>query len=195
MSRPLDVWGECLFPPFFSFDSISRKSCLCFLPLIFGFFFNLSIIDHISFLKLHNHIHPRAITEFSYRYRSNEKAFIYLSFLLGSSPSPSTATPSANETPKTNGSLKAPSAGPASTSTSQSQPIPPPTSSETPPPPVAPHRSDELDHLLQNLEKDGMPAMDISDNEFAKSHARYLVGGRAEVTDERVFRFGQYFRR
>lgn len=34
-----------------------------------------------------------------------------------------------------------------------------------------------------------MSAIDLSDNELAKSHARYLVGGKANVCDERVFRF------
>lgn len=34
-----------------------------------------------------------------------------------------------------------------------------------------------------------MQALDISDNELAKSHCRYLVGGRADVPDERLFRF------
>lgn len=34
-----------------------------------------------------------------------------------------------------------------------------------------------------------MKALDISDNELAKSHARYLVGGKAKVQDERMFRF------
>lgn len=35
-----------------------------------------------------------------------------------------------------------------------------------------------------------MEALDISEDEFAKAHVRHLVGGRAEVKDERVFRFG-----
>lgn len=34
-----------------------------------------------------------------------------------------------------------------------------------------------------------MEPRDISDNEMAKSHARYLIGGRKKVENERVFRF------
>lgn len=34
-----------------------------------------------------------------------------------------------------------------------------------------------------------MEAVDLSDNEMAKSHARYLIGGKANVKDERIFRF------
>ena len=36
-----------------------------------------------------------------------------------------------------------------------------------------------------------MRGQDISDDEFAKSHARYLVGGKYNVPHERIFRFGQ----
>ena len=35
-----------------------------------------------------------------------------------------------------------------------------------------------------------MQGFDISDDELAKSHVRYLVGGRLKVPDERIFRFG-----
>ncbi|KAI8872703.1 threonine dehydratase [Ramicandelaber brevisporus] len=34
-----------------------------------------------------------------------------------------------------------------------------------------------------------MHATDLSHNELAKSHARYLVGGRSSVPNERLFRF------
>lgn len=37
-----------------------------------------------------------------------------------------------------------------------------------------------------------MKGFDISDNEFAKSHARYMIGGSTAVENERVFRFGQF---
>lgn len=36
-----------------------------------------------------------------------------------------------------------------------------------------------------------MHGEDISDNELAKSHIRYLVGGRFVVPDERLFSFGK----
>lgn len=37
-----------------------------------------------------------------------------------------------------------------------------------------------------------MSAHDISDNELAKSHVRYLVGGRTYVPDERLISFGMF---
>jgi hypothetical protein len=37
----------------------------------------------------------------------------------------------------------------------------------------------------------GIEASDLSENEFAKSHVRHLVGGRGSVNDERLFRFGE----
>ncbi|CZT15515.1 probable threonine dehydratase, biosynthetic [Ramularia collo-cygni] len=47
---------------------------------------------------------------------------------------------------------------------------------------------DVLD-LLQRLEKEGMTARDISGDEIAKSHIRYLVGGRSTAENERLFAF------
>jgi threonine dehydratase len=52
------------------------------------------------------------------------------------------------------------------------------------------NREQELPKILQNLELNGMHGQDISDNEMAKSHARYLVGGRSKVENERLYRFG-----
>ncbi|KAJ1913065.1 threonine deaminase [Mycoemilia scoparia] len=51
----------------------------------------------------------------------------------------------------------------------------------------------EVPHILQELEKRGMKGTDISDNEMAKCHARYMVGGRStspgHVKNERLYRF------
>lgn len=41
------------------------------------------------------------------------------------------------------------------------------------------------------MKEEGMEACDLSDNEFAKSHVRHMVGGRSDVTEERVIRFGE----
>lgn len=103
-----------------------------------------------AFLELHSKILPRAVTEFSYRYSSPSKAFIYLSFSLSSST----------------------------------------------------EREQELQTIIDSinisLDKNNPPnaaedktfrAIDISSNELAKSHARYLVGGRSHVPNERLFRF------
>ena len=35
-----------------------------------------------------------------------------------------------------------------------------------------------------------MTGYDISDDEMAKSHARYMIGGASDVPNERIFRFG-----
>ncbi|KAF2103165.1 threonine dehydratase I [Rhizodiscina lignyota] len=50
-------------------------------------------------------------------------------------------------------------------------------------------RSRDLADLLERLENEGMHAKDLSDDELAKSHIRYLVGGRSGVADERLFSF------
>lgn len=47
----------------------------------------------------------------------------------------------------------------------------------------------EVPELLASLAAEGFSADDVSDNEMAKSHARYMVGGKSRVPDERVFRF------
>lgn len=50
-------------------------------------------------------------------------------------------------------------------------------------------RHTEVPEIITRLKAQDMNATDISDNEFAKSHAKYLVGGRSKVPDERVYRF------
>ena len=51
-------------------------------------------------------------------------------------------------------------------------------------------RDKEVAEILAALEKQDMKGNDISDNEFAKSHARYMIGGSPVVPNERIFRFG-----
>ncbi|KAK9451677.1 tryptophan synthase beta subunit-like PLP-dependent enzyme [Limtongia smithiae] len=51
------------------------------------------------------------------------------------------------------------------------------------------NRDLEVSQVLEDLVLEGMKGIDISDNELAKTHARYLVGGRAKVDNERIFRF------
>jgi len=51
-------------------------------------------------------------------------------------------------------------------------------------------RAQEVADVLERLAKEDMQGVDISDDELAKAHGRYLVGGRADVEHERVFRFG-----
>ncbi|KAI9067291.1 threonine ammonia-lyase [Trametes sanguinea] len=89
-----------------------------------------------SFIALHDIIHPRATTEFVYRYFHPERAQIFLSFQLQTT-----------------------------------------------------NRAQEVSELLTTLENGGMKGFDISDDEMAKSHARYMIGGCIEVPNERLFRF------
>lgn len=111
-----------------------------------------------AFLALHDHIHPRAVTEFVYRYSSPTRAHILLSFYL-STPSVSEA---AQKQQQQDGARR-----------------------------LSPQerRRQELQGVMDGMQQSGMSALDISDNELAKAHARYLVGGRSDVPNERLYRF------
>jgi threonine dehydratase len=50
-------------------------------------------------------------------------------------------------------------------------------------------RDSDLTDLMKRLAVDNMTVVDVSDDELAKSHVRYLVGGRADCPDERLFAF------
>lgn len=51
------------------------------------------------------------------------------------------------------------------------------------------HRSD-ADELCSLFESNGFPTIDITDNEMAKTHLRYMVGGHSALaTNERLVRF------
>nr|POE77631.1 threonine dehydratase, mitochondrial [Quercus suber] len=50
-------------------------------------------------------------------------------------------------------------------------------------------RTRDLADLTQRLGNAGMTAKDFSGNELAKSHIRYLVGGRSDAENERLFAF------
>ncbi|RPD57486.1 threonine ammonia-lyase [Lentinus tigrinus ALCF2SS1-7] len=89
-----------------------------------------------SFFLLHDKIHPRATTEFVYRYHDPQRAQIFLSFQLETTS-----------------------------------------------------RTKEVSELIAALEQLDMKAVDISDDEMAKSHARYMIGGCTKVPNERMFRF------
>ena len=53
-------------------------------------------------------------------------------------------------------------------------------------------RRKEVSEVLSTLEERGMKGYDISDDEMAKSHSRYMIGGAQRVENERLFRFGTY---
>ena len=54
------------------------------------------------------------------------------------------------------------------------------------------NRSKEIEDVLNELDAQGMKGHDISGDELAKTHARYMIGGRKFVEHERIFRFGEY---
>lgn len=89
-----------------------------------------------SFKNMIRQVHPRAITEFSYRYSDPKDAHIYISFKVQNLE---------NEVPK----------------------------------------------VLDAWKQHGMHGWDVSHNELAKTHARYMVGGRGRPANERVFRFSK----
>ncbi len=47
----------------------------------------------------------------------------------------------------------------------------------------------EKHELLSELARRGYPVTDLSDNEMAKLHIRHMVGGRAEASNELLYRF------
>jgi hypothetical protein len=51
-------------------------------------------------------------------------------------------------------------------------------------------RTAAVNGIVDALAKDGMEAWDLSEDDMSKDHARYLIGGKVDVVDERVFRFG-----
>jgi len=180
-----------------------------------------------QFLDLYqNHIHPRTVTEVSYRYGGavgKGQAHIFISFLLSTPPGADVgsalaglaeeeeeegvkaptlgvaaaavanldlgaARGSTSEAPSSNLDLGA-ARGSTSEAPSSARPgqvrrgsAGATTDDLRPPAP-------ELSDLLDKLEVSGMPAIDISGNELAKAHARYIVGGRVNVKYERIFRF------
>lgn len=48
----------------------------------------------------------------------------------------------------------------------------------------------EVADVLEKWRTKGMEGWDVSHNELAKTHARYMMGGRGRPEHERVFRFG-----
>lgn len=55
---------------------------------------------------------------------------------------------------------------------------------------IAIHNREEANKLIARLQSDGLPAIDLTDNEVAKLHLRHLVGGHApQAEHEEVYRF------
>ena len=47
----------------------------------------------------------------------------------------------------------------------------------------------DFDGIINNLRENNFACLDVTHNELAKGHIRYLAGGRSNVPHERVFRF------
>ncbi|MDX9700353.1 MAG: threonine ammonia-lyase, biosynthetic [Rhodocyclaceae bacterium] len=55
---------------------------------------------------------------------------------------------------------------------------------------VTVHNRGEAGRIVEMLERHALPAIDLTDDEMAKTHIRYMVGGRApHVENERLYRF------
>jgi threonine dehydratase len=48
---------------------------------------------------------------------------------------------------------------------------------------------EEREKIFEELKSQGYPILDITENEVAKLHLRYMVGGHAKAENERLFRF------
>jgi threonine dehydratase len=51
------------------------------------------------------------------------------------------------------------------------------------------HGRKQKDEILERLTRAGLPVVDLTMNEMAKLHVRYMVGGRAPAASERLLRF------
>ena len=89
-----------------------------------------------TFIQLIKTVLPHAVTEFSYRYGSSDRAHIMMGINI-----------------------------------------------------IGGDRASQLADLFKRLADDGMEAVDLSEDELAKSHVRHLVGGRCDVPDEKLFMF------
>jgi threonine dehydratase len=47
----------------------------------------------------------------------------------------------------------------------------------------------EKHEIIDDLQRHGLPVIDLSTNDMARLHIRHMVGGRAPVRDERILRF------
>jgi threonine dehydratase len=50
-------------------------------------------------------------------------------------------------------------------------------------------RQSERESVMDGLQRAGFAVVDMTGNEMAKLHVRFMVGGRASMPDERLFRF------
>ncbi|KAM0835362.1 hypothetical protein ACQ4PT_062981 [Festuca glaucescens] len=51
------------------------------------------------------------------------------------------------------------------------------------------YTDDELGAMVERMESSNLKTVNLTDNDLAKDHLRYFIGGRSEVKDELVYRF------
>ena len=88
-----------------------------------------------AFREMYSKIWPRNVTEFTYRYNTDQEANVYVSF----------------------------------------QPLV--------------HVENDFEQVMEDLNSNNLPCMDLTGNELAKTHIRHLAGGRSDAKHERLFRF------
>lgn len=136
-----------------------------------------------KFLELYRHFYPRPFTEFSYRHGGDDAktAHIFLSFYLDST-APAVPTPAPNldttQPQDASGSPQSAHPEPRAPSVRDGESFVPPVPGQA-----------ELSAIISNVRQNGFHVDDLSGNELAKAHMRYLVGGRSHVPNERLFRF------
>lgn len=58
--------------------------------------------------------------------------------------------------------------------------------------PTPSERQTAVDDLIIKLKENSMEAWDLSNDEMSKDHARFMIGGKVAVENERVFMFGAF---
>ena len=124
-----------------------------------------------AFAELVETIQPMNVTEFAYRYARDTEAHVLLGVSL-----PTTAL---NAAPY-----------PSPEASEPNSPMSPSSSAHLPSSSSAPSSCDgQVRDVIRRLRARNMHATNLSDDELAKTHVRYLVGGRSAVPDERLFLF------
>ena len=130
-----------------------------------------------AFADLIETIQPMNVTEFAYRYSRDTEAHVLLGVSLptipySSSSSSLSAIPSPLPSQPSSPKLAPNSEAPITSTSTSSSPC-----------------DEQIRDLIHRLRTRNMHATNLSDDELAKTHVRYLVGGRSAVPDERLFLF------
>ena len=125
-----------------------------------------------AFADLVETIQPMNVTEFAYRYARDTEAHVLLGVSLPTVSLPAASYPSSDIFEPNYPSPTSESATTASPLSSSSSSC-----------------DEQIRDVIRRLRARNMHATNLSDDELAKTHVRYLVGGRSAVPDERLFLF------